>query len=302
MQTFDVTIIGAGPAGLSAGIYCARGGLKTAIIERIAPGGQAATAVRIDNYPGIPSVNGFELCERMAQQCKDLGVQFIKGKANFTNLQSNPKTLTVAGEEICAKAVILAVGAASKKLGLENERRLVGSGVSYCATCDGAFFRGKTVCVVGGGNTACEDALYLNRFAKKVYLVHRRDALRADKIVADELLSSGVEVLWDSAVSRLIGENQLTQIELYNTKKAALTRILDVDGIFIAVGQTPNTAQFDCLTLDEGGWIETDEQMRTNLPLVYAAGDVRKKSLRQVVTATSDGAIAATSAIADLRR
>ena len=293
---YDVIILGAGPAGLTAGIYAARGGLNAVIVESSAVGGQASLTAEIENYPGFESVNGFELVSIMQAQCDRLGVAFVFDNPVNVSLEGEVKRVTTAASgTLEARTVIIATGALPRTLGLPNESALMGGGVSYCATCDGAFFRGRPVAVVGGGNTAVEDALYLLKFASDVWLIHRRDALRADAILADRVKSSGVKIVWDSVVTELVGENKLRALTLKNVKTGELSS-LAVNGVFIAVGQTPSTAGLTGVELD-GGYIVTDEEMRTALPGVFAAGDVRKKSLRQVVTATADGAIAAESAI-----
>lgn len=287
---YDVIIIGAGPAGLSAGIYAARGGLNVAILESRSVGGQAQTAHEIQNYPGVKAIGGFDLCYTMMEQCASFGVEFIFDKITSCDLQDKKLTLE-SGNELTAKFIIIATGASPRKLDAENENSFLGKGVSYCATCDGAFFKGKTVAVIGGGNTAVEDALYLEKLAKKVYLVHRRDALRADKILCDRLEKSSVEPIWDSVVQSLDGEDVLSQIILKNVKNDTLT-VVSVDGVFVAIGQLPESNLFDGVQKTSGGYIVTDENMRTNIDGVLAVGDVREKSLRQVITACSDGAIA----------
>lgn len=293
---YDVIILGAGPAGLTAGIYAARGGLNTVIVESKAVGGQAALTAEIENYPGFESVSGFELVSLIQAQCERLGVAFVYDNPVNVSLDGNIKSVETAYSGVLeARAVILATGAMPRTLGLPRESALMGGGVSYCATCDGAFFKGKAVAVVGGGNTAAEDALYLEKFASSVTLIHRRDALRADAILAKRIAESTVKVAWDSVVTQLNGENKLSSVTLKNVKTGELGD-LPVSGLFVAVGQTPATEGLKGVELD-GGYIVTDEEMRTSLPGVFAAGDVRKKTLRQVVTATADGAIAAESAI-----
>ena len=293
---YDVIILGAGPAGLTAGIYAARGGLNAVIVENKAVGGQAALTAEIENYPGFESVSGFELVSLMQAQCERLGVAFVYDNPVNVSLDGNIKSVETAYSGVLeARAVIIATGAMPRTLGLPRESALMGGGVSYCATCDGAFFKGKAVAVVGGGNTAAEDALYLEKFASSVTLIHRRDALRADAILAKRIAESTVKVAWDSVVTQLNGENKLSSVTLKNVKTGELSD-LPVSGLFVAVGQTPATEGLRGVELD-GGYIVTDEEMRTSLPGVFAAGDVRKKTLRQVVTATADGAIAAESAI-----
>lgn len=297
---YDTIIIGAGPAGLSAGIYARRGGLTTVIIEKQSVGGQAQNAADIQNYPGIPSTSGFDLCYAMMNQCTTFGADFVFDTISQINLDGEVKKITLAsGAEIEGKTVIIASGASARKLGVENENEFIGKGVSYCATCDGAFFKGKTVAVIGGGNTAAEDALYLEKLAKKVYLVHRRDALRADKILCDRLEKSGVSIIWDSVVESLSGEDKIAQVTLKNIKTDALTP-LSVDGVFVAIGEIPNSQLFESVEKTPSGYIVTNDVMRTNIHGVYAVGDVREKSLRQVVTACADGAIAADDIIKSL--
>lgn len=293
---YDVIILGAGPAGLTAGIYAARGGLNAVIVESKAVGGQAALTAEIENYPGFESVSGFELVSLIQAQCERLGVAFVYDNPVNVSLDGNIKSVETAYSGVLeARAVIIATGAMPRTLGLPRESALMGGGVSYCATCDGAFFKGKAVAVVGGGNTAVEDALYLEKFASSVTLIHRRDALRADAILAKRIAESTVKVAWDSVVTQLNGENKLSSVTLKNVKTGELSD-LPVSGLFVAVGQTPATEGLKGVELD-GGYIVTDEEMRTSLPGVFAAGDVRKKTLRQVVTAMADGAIAAESAI-----
>lgn len=297
---YDTIIIGAGPAGLCSGIYATRGGLKTAIIEANSVGGQAQTAADIQNFPGILSTSGFDLCYTMMNQCASFGAEFVFDKITSLTLEGDVKSISLAsGKELQSKTIVIASGASSRKLGVVGEENFTGKGVSYCATCDGAFFKGKTVAVIGGGNTAAEDALYLEKLANKVYLVHRRDALRADKILCDRLEKSNVSILWDSVVESLHGKEKIAQMTLKNVKNNTLTTV-SVDGVFVAIGQIPNSQLFENLKKTESGYIETDDVMRTNIEGVYAVGDVREKTLRQVVTACADGAIAADDIIKNL--
>lgn len=301
MPDFDLIVLGAGPAGLTSAIYGARGGLSVLVLENKAPGGQAAQTSVVENYPGVPDVNGFDLAFTMLNQAKAFGVKVKTGSVQNLTLDGDEKRVSLAnGKEFSCSAIIVATGAKSRLLGLENELDLAGRGISYCATCDGMFFKDKTVAVVGGGNTAVEDALYLEKIAKKVYLIHRRNELRADKIMSDRVKESTVEILWDSVVTQAIAGEQLAEIEVKNVKTGSLSRV-SVDGLFVAVGQTPNTDFLGATdkkpNLSTTGYIVTDEEMRTNIDGVFAAGDVREKSLRQIVTACADGAIAANSAI-----
>ncbi len=301
MPDFDLIVLGAGPAGLTSAIYGARGGLSVLVLENKAPGGQAAQTSVVENYPGVPDVNGFDLAFTMLNQAKSFGVKVKTGALQNLTLDGDEKKVLLAnGKEFTCSALIVATGAKSRLLGLENELDLAGKGISYCATCDGMFFKDKTVAVVGGGNTAVEDALYLEKIAKKVYLIHRRNELRADKIMSDRVKESTVEILWDSVVTQAIADEQLAEIEVKNVKTGSLSRV-SVDGLFVAVGQTPNTDFLGATdkkpNLSTTGYIATDEEMRTNIDGVFAAGDVREKSLRQIVTACADGAVAANSAI-----
>ena len=290
-MVYDVVILGAGPAGLTSGIYCARAGLKTVIIENGAPGGQASITPNIENYPGIDSTPGFKLVKDMMDQCTKFGVEFVYDQIKTIILNGPIKTITTDLNTVEGKSVIIATGAHPRKLGLENEDKFLGKGISYCATCDGGFYKNKVVAVVGGGDTAVEDALYLQKFASKVYLIHRRDALRAHGTMADKLLSSNIEVIWDTVLTKLNGENKLNNITIYN-KKTNESSSLDVDGVFVAVGQIPSSDLID-VNKDENGYIIANERtLETNIDGVFVAGDVRVKDLRQIVTATADGAIA----------
>lgn len=299
-ENYDVVIIGAGPAGLSAGLYGARAGLACAIVEKSAVGGLAALTSEIENYPGVKTSDGFSLCYTMMEQCQSSGAEFIFDEATGINSTENGKLVTLAGgKTLGCKSVIITAGASPKKLNVKGENEYLGKGVSYCATCDGAFFKGKTVAVIGGGNTAVEDALYLEKLAGKVYLVHRRDSLRADKILADRLANSSVVPIWDSVVESIEGEDKVTKIVLKNVKTDALTSV-SADGVFVAIGQSPNSAIFGGIALDGHGYIITDENMRTNIDGILCAGDIRSKSLRQVVTACADGAIAINTIVSAL--
>lgn len=311
---YDAVIIGAGPAGLSAGLYGARAGLKCAVLEKSAVGGLATATANIENYPGVKSTDGFSLCCAMMEQCTAAGVEFIFDEAvdistndsgidndggNAQNLKNSKAVILASGKALHCKKIIITAGASPKKLNVEGESKFAGKGVSYCATCDGAFFKGKTVAVIGGGNTAVEDALYLEKLAKKVYLVHRRDELRADKILADRLKASAVTPIWNSVVESIDGDEKVSQITLKHIKNGALTAV-SVDGVFVAIGQSPNSAIFKNLACDGHGYIVTDEDMHTNIDGIFCAGDIRKKSLRQVVTACADGAIAASTIAKEL--
>lgn len=294
---YDVVILGAGPAGLTAGIYAARGGLSVAIVENQAPGGQAVLTAEIENYPGFETISGFDLTARMVAQCEGLGVVFVYDNPVNVSLEGAVKTVETAySGTVEGRSLIIATGALPRPLGVPRESELLGGGVSYCATCDGAFFRGKPVAVVGGGNTAVEDALYLERFASEVYLIHRRDALRADALLSERITKSTVKILWDTVVTDLVGSPRLQSLNVKNVKTGE-TSSVRVDGFFIAAGRKPASEGLNGVALDESGYILTDDEMRTNIDGVFAAGDVRRKSLRQVVTAAADGALAAENAV-----
>ena len=293
---YDLLILGAGPAGLTAGIYGARGGLKTVIVEKKSFGGQASITPEIENFPGIANIDGFTLTFNMQEQAKALGVTFVYDEVEGVVLEGADKSVTTKNNgEIKAKAMVIACGAEATRLGVDGEIDLVGKGVSYCATCDGRFFRNKPVAVVGGGNTAVEDALYLSNFASEVHLIHRRDSLRASKILQDKILQSNVKILWNSTVEKLEG-NPLEKIVVKNTKTGEPASV-DAKCLFVAIGQTPSSAQFIDKLNNENGYILADENMRTNIEGVFVAGDIRKTPLRQIITACADGAIAAESAI-----
>lgn len=298
-EVIDVAVIGAGPAGLTAGLYAARAGLNAVLFERIAPGGQLAQTEHMENYPGFPEgSNGFELAFAMKQQADRFGVSHVGEEVTAVDFTQNPKLLKTAFKEYRAKSVIIATGARPRKLGLELEEELQGRGVSYCATCDGNFFRDRTVMVVGGGNTAAGDAIYLSRICKKVYLVHRRDKLRATAIYHKRLEDlPNLEFVWNAVPRKLVADEGMlagVRVEMLETGEE---RDIPVDGLFVAVGTEPNTEFLDgALTLDETGYIVADESGQTEVPGVYAAGDVRTKGLRQVVTAVADGALCAEEA------
>lgn len=295
----DLAVIGAGPAGMTAGLYAARAGLDVVLFERIAPGGQLAQTEHMENYPGFPEgANGFELAFSMKQQADRFGCRHVGEEVLSVDFTVNPKVLRTAFGEYRAKSVIIATGARPRKLGLDLEEELQGRGVSYCATCDGNFFRDRTAMVVGGGNTAAGDAIYLSRICKKVYLVHRRDKLRATAIYHKRLEDlPNLEFVWNAVPRKLVAEEGAlagVRVEMLATGEE---RDIPVDGLFVAVGTEPNTEFLDdALALDETGYIMADESGQTEVPGVYAAGDVRTKGLRQVVTAVADGALCAEEA------
>lgn len=302
---YDIIIIGAGPAGLTAGIYGAMANKKILIIEKSFVGGQVAVINKIKNYPGFEEIDGYDLAQNMKKQAVSLGVKFITEEVSEVNLKSDVKVVKTHFNEYKAKAVIVATGAYAKPLEVSNEKQFLGKGLSYCSTCDGHFFKDKIVAVVGGGNKAIEDCLYLSNLAKKVYLIHRREFFRANEKSLNTVKSlaqsdNKIEILTNCIVTNLIGDNVLEKIEILN-KVTNKTSILNVDGIFVAIGRKPDADIFaDSLNLSDGGFIITDEHMRTNIKNVYAVGDVRESPLRQIVTACSDGAIAVMDCVANL--
>lgn len=295
---YDIIVVGGGPGGYTAALYAARAGLSTLVIEKYSIGGQMALTPHIDNYPGFPEgVDGYTLGEQMRQGAERFGAQTLLAEVTALDLSPQPKLIHTSEGTYTAKAVILATGASPRLLGIPQEEELTGSGVSYCAHCDGMFYRDKTVVVVGGGNTAVADALTLSRIANKVILVHRRDTLRATKIYHDTLLNTpNVEIHWNSAVTALQGEFALSGVVITNLQTGTDTQV-PCQGLFVSIGRSPASELVKGqLQLDEGGYILTDSSMQTNIPGVYAIGDVRNTPLRQIVTAVSDGAIAAASA------
>ena len=294
---YDLLILGAGPSGLTAGIYAARGGLKTAIIEKTSFGGQLALTSEIENYPGFENISGFELAYKMQQQAEKLGVEFIYEEITDLDIVGDVKSVKTQGNKYEAKAIIIAMGASPRLLGLDKEKALLGAGVSYCATCDGAFFRGKDVAVIGGGNTAVEDAIYLSKFCNKVYIVHRRNEFRATKSEINKMTAKqNVEFVLSSVVSDIFGESKVEGIEVTTGEQK---KRIDVSGVFVAIGRTPNTTLINGIDLTDNGYIVVDRLQRTSEKGVYAVGDIVDKSLRQVVTACADGAVAAECVIAD---
>lgn len=293
----DLIIVGSGPAGLSAAVYAARAELDTIIIEKnMMSGGQILNTYEVDNYPGLPGISGFDLGMKMREHADKLGADFKEDTLVSAQLNTEVKTLTGENGTYEGRTVIIATGARYKKLGVKGEELLMGSGVSYCATCDGAFFKGKVTAVIGGGDVAIEDAIFLARLCKKVYLIHRRDELRGAKILQNKLMSlENAEILWDTVVDEIVGAEKVEELKLLNRKTGEKTN-LNVDGVFVAVGIEPESHAFDgVIKTDEHGYIQANEDGVTSVPGVFVAGDVRTKGLRQVITAASDGANCITS-------
>lgn len=294
---YDVIIIGSGPAGLAAAIYAQRAKLEMIIIEEnYISGGQVVNTYEIDNYPGLPGINGMDLGMKMREHAEKMGAQFVRAKVVEIQAEGDIKVVKTEDETYEAKTVIFAAGAKHRTLDIPGEKEFTGMGVSYCATCDGAFFRNKVTAVIGGGDVAVEDAIFLARLCKKVYVVHRRDELRAAKILQDNLLSlDNVEMVWDSVAEEIRGEGLVKELSVKNVKTGE-QRTLDVDGVFVAVGILPNSELLkDQVRTDKGGYLEAGEDGVTSIPGVFAAGDVRTKQLRQIITAASDGANCITS-------
>lgn len=298
---YDLMIIGGGPAGLSAGLYAARARLSAAVLTD--GGGQVTSTSEIENYLGIENIDGFELDRLFTEHAVKMGAKIIRGRAEALSDGGEIKTIKTRDGELSARAVILAMGATHRELGLESERRLFGSGVSYCATCDGTFFRGKTVAVVGGGDTALADALYLSNIASHVYLIHRRDAFRASPFLVERAESKGnIRFIMSTVVEEIYGEDRVKGLKLKNVSNGNIGMI-DADGVFVAVGIKPNSAIAEGIVgLDGSGFIKAGEDCRTDRAGFFAAGDIRTKPLRQIICAVSDGAVAVESALEYLNR
>ena len=294
-KIYDVVVIGGGPAGYTAALYATRAGLDTLVLEKFSAGGQMTETQSIDNYPGFDEgVDGFTLGMKMQAGAERFGAKTVQTEVQSCELSYRPKKIVTDSGEILAKAVIIATGAGHKHLGVADEEKLVGRGVGYCAACDGMLYRGKTVAVVGGGNSAAADALLLSKICKKVYLIHRRDTMRAERIYHEPLMKAeGIEFLWNSEVTELIYDKRLSGVKIRN-KQSGEESELTLDGLFISVGRSPETAVLGGqVALDASGYIVAGEDTRTSVEGVFAAGDVRTKALRQIVTAAADGAIAA---------
>ncbi len=294
---YDIIIVGAGPAGLTAALYARRANKKVLLLEAKSYGGQIINANLIENYPGVPKISGFEYATNLYNQVKELGAEFKL--ETVLRITKEKKVITKNGE-YQGRSIILATGAENRKLNIDKEQEFIGKGVSYCATCDGNFYKNKVVAVVGGGNTALEDALYLSSIANKVYLIHRRDTFRGEDKSLEELKKkTNVEFILNSNVVKLIGNEKLTGIEVKDNQENI--QEITIDGLFIAVGQEPKNLLFsDLITLDNKGYIVSEDGVHTNVEGIYVAGDTRVKQLRQLTTAVSDGAISATTAIKEM--
>jgi len=298
-KNYDIVIIGSGPAGLTAAIYAARGGMKTIVIAGPAPGGQLLQTTNIENFPGFEKpISGFDLMTKMINQTKRLGAQIINEYANEIDIKERPFKVKAGPDTYTAKSLIIATGANAKWLLIPGEEKLKGKGVSSCATCDGFFYKDKTVAVIGGGDSAAEEAIFLTRFAKKIYLIHRRDKLRAAYILQEKLKSNPkIEIVYDHIPIEILGEDKVSSIIIKNTKTGE-TKKLDIDGIFVAIGHHPNTEIVtNKLNLNEQGYIIVNEKFETSVKGIFAAGDVCDPIYRQAIVAAGSGAIAAINAI-----
>lgn len=297
-KQYDLIIVGSGPAGLTASIYASRAEIDTLVIEKNPiSGGQIINTYEVDNYPGFPGINGFDLAMKFREHSDKLGAVFATGDVVKYDIEGATKKITLDnGDEYESKAIIIATGAIYRKLEVKGEKELAGMGVSYCATCDGAFFRNKTTVVVGGGDVAVEDAIFLARLCKKVYVIHRRDEFRAAKSLSTQLSKmENVEVIWDTVVDEIAGQDKVEAVKIKN-KKTNEEETIETDGVFIAVGNMPSSYVFkEILETDETGYIVANETCETNVKGVFAAGDIRTKALRQIITAASDGANAVTA-------
>lgn len=293
-NVYDLVIVGGGPAGFTAALYGARAGRSVLVLEKMAPGGQMAMTENIENYPGFDRIDGLTLAEKMKSAAEAAGAHTRMAEVTAMQLEGTKKTVTTTEGDVTARAVVLAMGAVPRTLGVAEEEEMRGRGVSYCATCDGNFFRGKTVAVVGGGNSAAEDALYLSKLCKQVYVIHRRDTLRASRTEASRLeQAENISFLWNKQVTALQHDFKLTGVTLRDTQTGEESD-LACDGLFVAIGRQPDTALVqDRLACTPEGYLVADETTRTSIPGVFAAGDVRQKPLRQIVTAAADGAVAA---------
>ena len=299
-KIFDLIILGGGPAGLNAALYAKRGGIDVAIVDTSSVGGQPVNYLEIENYLGFPTIQGWELAEKFEQHIDKFNIQkFQNEEIQNVDLISTIKTVQTLKNKYLAKTIIIATGASPKKLGIRGEDEYIGKGVSYCAVCDGAFYKNKTVVVIGGGNAAVEEGIYLTKFAEKVYIMHRRDELRADKIIQERAFDNEkIEFIFDSVPLEIVGDDKKVNLIQYKNVKTGEIKTLNTNGVFPYIGFSPNTEFFNAqLVQDEFGFIRVDENMRTSEVGVFAAGDVRRTPLRQVITAVADGAVAGMSAV-----
>lgn len=298
-ETYEVIIVGAGPAGLTAGLYSQRAALKTVLFERGLIGGQIAISKDVENYPGVEAITGFDLAEKMAHHARSFGLSVVQQEVEAVTAGPDLHSVRLAGGELVRTvALILAAGGSVRKLGIPGEGEYLGLGVSYCATCDGFFFRGKTVVVVGGGDTAVEEALYLSKLARKVYLIHRKETLRASKILQSRLLSEPmIEIVWNTIITEIRGSGSAVEaVSLENTETGEKGE-LTTDGVFIFIGYSPNNHLIPSgVRMNEQGFVITDEKCATNIPGIFAVGDIRQKFANQIVVAAADGCIAALAA------
>ena len=296
-KQYDIVIVGAGTAGLSAAIYAVRAGKRVIVLEATTHGGQIVNTPEVENYPGIQKISGFEFANNLYKQAKSLGAEVIYEKVIGIEVNGEEKIVHTTKEDYQAKAVILATGAKNRPLGLEHEKEWIGAGISYCAICDGMFYRGKDVAVAGGGNTALENAIFLTNYCRKVYLIHRRDAFRGEEKLLQTLKEKpNVEFVLNANITRLIGEDGVDGVEVED-KNTHEKRVIDVMGLFVAIGQMPENSEFiNVVDLDKGGYIEAKEDCKTKTKGIFTAGDCRTKKVRQLATAASDGAIAALAA------
>lgn len=297
VKQYDIVIVGAGTAGLSAAIYAVRAGKSVIVLEATTHGGQIVNTPEVENYPGIQKISGFEFANNLYKQAKSLGAEVIYEKVIGIEVNGEEKIVHTTKEDYQAKAVILATGAKNRPLGLEHEKEWIGAGISYCAICDGMFYRGKDVAVAGGGNTALENAIFLTNYCRKVYIIHRRDAFRGEEKLLQTLKEKpNVEFVLNANITRLIGEDGVDGVEVED-KNTHEKRVIDVMGLFVAIGQMPENSEFiNVVDLDKGGYIEAKEDCKTKTKGIFTAGDCRTKKVRQLATAASDGAIAALAA------
>lgn len=297
VKQYDIVIVGAGTAGLSAAIYAVRAGKSVIVLEATTHGGQIVNTPEVENYPGIQKISGFEFANNLYEQAKSLGAEVIYEKVIGIEVNGEEKIVHTTKEDYQAKAVILATGAKNRPLGLEHEKEWIGAGISYCAICDGMFYRGKDVAVAGGGNTALENAIFLTNYCRKVYLIHRRDAFRGEEKLLQTLKEKpNVEFVLNANITRLIGEDGVDGVEVED-KNTHEKRVIDVMGLFVAIGQMPENSEFiNVVDLDKSGYIEAKEDCKTKTKGIFTAGDCRTKKVRQLATAASDGAIAALAA------